>query len=166
MHDGQADPAAPPSRRGGRSDRIAAVVIFIVALFYIREAFSFRPFLRTEALGPATFPLVIGGMMLVLSIALFVNAFRGEIAEPAARRPLTQYAPPFVLWLLLLGYGLALRPAGYPAATGLFLFLSFLLLGVRQWWRALLYAAAFTAVSWYGFVALGVQLPVGDLFRP
>ena len=162
MLHGERDPVAGPFRRAGRSDRITAVVIFIGSALYLREALTFKPFLRTEPLGPATFPLLIGGMMLMLSVALFISSLRAEERPGAAW---TKYLPPLGFWVLLLAYGVVFQTLGYLLSTGLFLLLSLWLLGVRPWWRALLFAAIFTAASWYVFTALDVRLPRGEIFR-
>lgn len=146
----------------GSTDRIAAIVIFVVSAIYTRLGVTFKPFLRTEALGPATFPLLVGGMMLVLSAALFAASFRA----PVARRPAwAATMPALLLWVLLLGYSLAFDPLGFPLSTALFVFLALVLLRVRPWWRAALIAVAFALASWYAFVALDVRLPRGELFR-
>ena len=59
----------------GRGDRVAAIVIFIASAMYTRLAFTFRPFLRTEALGPATFPLLVGTLMLASSTVIIALAY-------------------------------------------------------------------------------------------
>lgn len=158
----EADPAAGRSATGRRGDRIAAVVIFVVSAIYTRLGLSFKPFLRTEALGPATFPLLVGGMMLVLSAVLFAGSFRAPAAQ---HPPWTTYAPAVLLWVLLLGYSLAFDPLGFPLSTALFVFLALRLLRVQPWWRAALIAAAFALVAWYAFTGLDVRLPRGELFR-
>lgn len=154
----------------GRSDRIAAVVIFALSAVYTRLAVTFRPFMRTEALGPATFPLLVGGLMLVCSAVLFAGTLRpapvGAGTRPAPPSPAWRtYLPAFALWALFLGYSLTFDSLGFPVSTAGFVFLAMLLLGVKPWWRALLVTVVFTAAAWYGFVGLGVRLPGGEMFR-
>ena len=155
----------------GRSDRVAAIVIFIASAMYSRLAFTFRPFLRTEALGPATFPLLVGTLMLACSTALLVASLRpvrtGAIpradgAPPAAGR---NYLPALVLWALLAGYSLLFDWLGFPLSTALFVFFAMLLLEVKPWWRAVILTAVFTAAAWYLFTTLDVRLPSGEIFR-
>ncbi|MDQ7819193.1 MAG: tripartite tricarboxylate transporter TctB family protein [Armatimonadota bacterium] len=158
----QGEPVARPGR-GGRSDRFAAVVIFLVSSLYIRYALTFQPpRFRSEALGPATFPLMIGGLMVVCSVLLFVESLRRAPEPPAAWR---RSLPALALWGLLLAYSVVLERLGFPLATALFLAPSFRLLGVRPWWRCLLYAVAVTAAAWYAFAALDVRLPRGEWWR-
>ncbi len=157
------EPVARPNRRGGRGDRFAAVLVFVVSALYVRFAVTFQPpFFRSEALGPATFPLMIGGMMLLLSTALFIESFR------AAARPTVGWAGiggALLLWAMLLGYALLFDPAGFILSTAAFLFGGLWLLGVRPWWKAALFAVLFTAATWYIFTLLDVRLPHGEWFR-
>ena len=157
-------PVARTLQRGGRSDRFAAVIIFIVSALYLRYAVTFQPrFFRSEALGPAAFPLMIGGLMLACSTILFAQSLRPTPTRTAARW--TQYVPALLLWLLLLGYGIMFDLLGFPLSTGLFVLGAMWLLGVRPWWKAVLYAAAFTVAAWYAFTTLDVRLPRGEWLR-
>lgn len=152
----------PAVRRVDRSDAGAAVVILLGAAVYVRKALTFRPFLRTEPLGPSTFPLLVGGMMLLLGAALLRSALRGGTPGPGGG--VARNWRSGALWGLVLLYALALTPLGFPLTTGLFLLLGFLVTGVRPV-RAVLLAFLLTAAMWYGFRLLGVRLTVGELFR-
>jgi hypothetical protein len=157
-------PVARTLQRGGRSDRFAAVIIFILSALYTRYAVTFQPrFFRSEALGPAAFPLMIGGLMLICSTILFIQSLGKVTAGQGTRW--AQYVPALVLWLLLLGYSITFDLLGFPLSTGLFVLGAFWLLGVRPWWKAVLYAAAFTVAAWYVFTTLDVRLPRGEWFR-
>lgn len=171
MNAASGDPVAPAAQ-AGRSDRVAAVVIFIVSALYTRLAFTFRPFLRTEALGPATFPLLVGVLMLVCSAALFATSPRtgrtgaGPRTHPTAPRATWKhYLPALILWALLAGYSLLFDWLGFPVSTALFVFLAMLLLEVKPWWRAAILTVVFTTAAWYLFTTLDVRLPGGDIFR-
>lgn len=151
-------------QRGGRSDRFAAVIIFILSAFYVRYAVTFQPrFFRSEALGPTAFPLMIGGLMLACSTILFIQSLRQGSSGQTGR--LAQYVPALVLWLLMLGYSITFDLLGFPVSTGLFLLGAFWLLGVRPWWKTVFYAVAFTVAAWYVFTTLDVRLPRGEWFR-
>jgi putative tricarboxylic transport membrane protein len=157
------EPAASPPVRGGRGDRFTAVLVFIVSAVYVRFAVTFQPpFFRSEALGPATFPLLIGGMMLVLSTVLFIQSFR---ASPGPAQSWAGIGAALALWFMLLGYNLLFDPAGFILSTAAFLFGGLLLLRVRPWWKALFFALLFTGATWYVFNVLDVRLPVGEWFR-
>lgn len=157
-------PVARTLQRGGRSDRVVAVIIFIVSALYLRYAVTFQPrFFRSEALGPATFPLMIGGLMLACSTMLFVQSLRKTTAVAAGHW--SQYAPALLLWLLLLAYSVMFDQLGFPLSTGLFVLGAMWLLGVRPWWMVVLYAAAFTVAAWYVFTTLDVRLPRGEWLR-
>jgi len=156
-------PAARPVRKGGRSDRLAAVIILAASALYVRYALTFQPpRFRSEALGPATFPLMIGGLMLVCAAWLFIQSLRGV---EAPRPPWTVYVPAVLLWVALLAYVLLFDLLGFPLSTALFLAAALRLLGVRPWWKVVLYTALFTAGLYYAFTALDVRLPHGEWLR-
>jgi len=156
-------PAARPPRRGGRSDRLAAAFIFAVSALYVRYALTFQPpRFRSEALGPATFPLMIGGFMLVCATWLFIQSFRAA-AGPRTLR--TAYLTAVALWAVLLGYVLLFDRLGFPLSTALFLAAALRLLGIRPWWKVALYTVLFTMGLYYAFTALDVRLPPGEWFR-
>lgn len=144
------------------SDRLAALVIIVGSVLYLLEARTFQPFLRAEPLGPATFPYLIGGMTLLLGTLLLISSFRQPrvVARSAATPTI-----PLVLWLLLAAYAVTFGRLGFPLSTAVFLSVSFRLLGVRPWGKAVLFGVLFTAAGWYGFGALGVRLPIGEVFR-
>lgn len=157
------EPVARPPARGGRGDRFTAVLVFTVSAIYVRYAFAFKtPFFRSEALGPATFPLMIGGMMLILSTVLFVQSFR---AAPRPSSEWTGAGAALALWAMLLVYNLFFDRAGYLLSTAAFLLGGLLLLRVRPWWKALFFALLFTGATWYLFNVLDVRLPAGEWFR-
>ena len=157
------EPAARPKERGGRSDRLAAVFLFLLSGLYVRYALTFQPpRFRSEALGPATFPLMIGGLMLICSTLLFVQSLRAPVKAAA---PWRAYLPALLLWAALLGYVLVFDPLGFLPATAAFLLAALAILGVRPWWKALLYAIAFTAALYAAFTVLDVRLPHGEWFR-
>lgn len=156
-------PAARPLVRGGRSDRLAAVVLFIVSGLYVRYALTFQPpRFRSESLGPATFPLMIGALMLICSTLLFVQSLRAPARAAASWRA---YLPALLLWAALLGYVLVFDPLGFLPATAVFLLTALAILGVRPWGKALLYAVLFTAGLYAAFTILDVRLPHGEWFR-
>ena len=158
------EPVPRPGARPGRGDRFAAVLIFIVSAIYVRYAVTFQPpFFRSEALGPATFPLMIGGMMLLLSTALFIQSFR------ATPQPVTMWSAvgaALALWAMLLVYVLLFDQAGFLLSTAAFLGGGFWLLGVRPWWKIALFAVIFTVATFYVFNLLDVRLPAGEWLRP
>ncbi|MDQ7844402.1 MAG: tripartite tricarboxylate transporter TctB family protein [Armatimonadota bacterium] len=156
-------PAARPLRQGGRSDRLAALIIFGISALYVRYALTFQPpRFRSEALGPATFPLMIGGLMLACSAWLFFQSFRPSDAH---RPTWAGYLTAAALWGLLLGYVLLFDRLGFPLSTALFLAAALRLLEIRPWWKVTLYTVIFTAGLYYAFSALDVRLPPGEWLR-
>jgi putative tricarboxylic transport membrane protein len=137
---------------------------------------------RGNAPGPGFFPelMAIAGVVVGLAIcgrALVTLRAQRRNAAPAdagrSRVPSASAQPETAGdWLrlaLLLGvsvaYVVALRPAGFMAASALFLALSLLILGERRILILLLVPAGLTAGVLFIFTSLlGLRLPAGTLF--
>jgi putative tricarboxylic transport membrane protein len=162
--DGVAHAAVPPARRGlpVTSDRVAAFVIFVVAVLYVREATTFRGATVADVVGPSAYPALVGSLAAVLAAIQFVRPRGGADGQPFWQ----QHGRPVLLAASLFAYTRALEPLGFVVSTFLYLAGSHLWLGERRPIRAVLLAAALTAVLWAVFDrALGLALPAGVLGR-
>lgn len=149
-----------------RHDTIAGVLIAAVCVAYLRGAQGFESPLVVDPLGPAAFPRILGWVGLLLAAALLASAWWGRAAaEGEEAAPIRRLVRPLLLFALLVGYALALEPAGYLPATLAFVVVSLLLLGEPAW-RGCVVAIGFSGGFYLLFAKiLKINLPAGTLFR-
>jgi hypothetical protein len=114
--------------------------------------------------GPGFFPLLVGGFLVLAAGGRLVQACTSGARPPGTdappRAPGTRRAA--VLTVLLVAYGLALKPLGFPLAIALFVLAAIRVFGYRRWAAAVAVAVGLTAASYVAFVAwLKVPLPMG-----
>jgi putative tricarboxylic transport membrane protein len=142
------------------ADRVAALLFLALVTVYGWQGSKFTAALQVDVVGPALFPRILAGFGLMLGLALLVRAPRREAeADTATAR---DHLIVLVPVLLLLGYAMALEPAGFPLATAVFLAVSFKYFGQPSWKGAILHSlvitAAVFALFYYG---LDLKLPLG-----
>lgn len=125
--------------------------------------------------GPGFFPTVIGVFLVATALGCLVQEIVGREpgdARPPAQPPSDHAAPraerrlhkTFQLIALLVAYGYALKPLGFPIAIFLFSAVAIRIFGYRRVVPTLAVAAAIAVVSHVVFVVwLKVALPVGLL---
>lgn len=142
------------------SDRVTAVLLLLLALWFGLEAWSYRAGDFTDNLGARAFPLAVTALLAPSALYLLFRAGPGS-DWPGAR-----------VWPVLavgvatfIGYGLLLEPLGFIVSTTLF-FIIFGVLFSATLWRSLLAGVIFSAALYAIFVwALGLYLPIGDLIE-
>lgn len=128
------------------------VVIGGFAMWYAQR-YSFG---TPRAMGPGFFPVVLGGILVVLG---------GMIALPALRRagPAVEVAPRTlaIVTAAILLFAVSLRPLGLVLATALAVLLASLAERGFPWPGRLVLAVALAGLMWLIFVVgLGMSLPV------
>ncbi|HEU5394565.1 MAG TPA: tripartite tricarboxylate transporter TctB family protein [Candidatus Methylomirabilis sp.] len=147
-------------------DRAAALVILAGAAAYFVGAWRLERPAMADPLGPAAFPLLLGGALLLLAVFLFFfpPAPEGETSQAAAAG-LGRFARPALVMALLLGNALTMPWLGYALSTFAFLLGALAVLGDKPWPRGLLFSLSFTAGLYLLFArVLHLTLPVGTLF--
>ena len=121
--------------------------------------------------GPRAFPLLIGGALTALGVALAVALFRGMRLEPEAGEDVDAEAAAdrrAMAWILagLVLAVLTIERLGFPVAAALVFALGARGFGSRGWLRNLGLGLALSVVTWWLFArGLGVSLPGGLLER-
>ncbi len=144
-------------------DQITAIVLFLFSAFVIEESLKMSLFAEF-APDYGFFPFWLGVLMAILSIMLFVDAWRRAVAlDTDAPFPGRQAFINVLIILSSLGvYAFLMEIAGYILDT---LLLVVLLLGVveRERWQTTLFAAVLITAGLYLIfqVALGISLPKG-----
>lgn len=145
------------------ADRFAAIVLFVVAVLYVREARTFHGLTVADVVGPSAYPIMIGGLMALLAVLQFV---RGKPAE-AGESFWTRHGRALLLIASLFAYILLLEPLGFLVSTFVYLTFSHLWLGERVWYRAVGIGLGITVGLWLLFDrTLDLRLPIGIFGLP
>lgn len=159
-------PEQPAQDRGGRRPDwpvlvIAAALAAVAAvLFWDASLLNVRGF--AARFGPAIFPRLIGGMLLILAVWTAIGAWRGETPEREADN-----LPP-IAWIVggLAAQMLLLTTAGFSIATGLLFAATVKAFGRGPLWRTIPIGIVFSFVIWVIFSqGLDLTLPAGPLER-
>lgn len=140
------------------ADRLAAVVILVVAVLYMRESTAFRGVTVADVVGPSAYPLLIGGLTALLTIVQFVRSSSQRVEAPFWKR----HGRALLLAAGLFAYTRLLEPLGFLVSTFLYLTLSHVWLGERSRLRAIGIGLGVTLGLWLLFDrTLDLRLPVG-----
>lgn len=148
-------------RRGRLTVSLLGVLL---SLGYLAEALNY-PLGTMAQPGPASYPLVIGALLLGASLSIGLEAYRSSSAEPAPwplgadRRRLA------AMTAASAGYVLALPLLGHLLSGTLIALVVLQVMGLPRWPLKIALALALGVGSYYLFaVVLGVPLPAGTLF--
>ena len=125
--------------------KIISLLFFIFSAFYLYTAYQIRVFSFDEdaAFNAKTFPIYLGyfGMFIAgLKIAL------PEKTSEEVDQQFLNYKKTLVLVLIMVIYGLTIRPVGFFLSTSLFLLSSYYFLGERRWLRMFMLSFPFVAI--------------------
>ena len=119
--------------------------------------------------GPAAVPVVVGGLLVIISVFLAVDVWRGGRGEPEGGEDveLTGRSDWQTIGLLVAAFAanaLLVESLGWPLSGAILFFGTAFALGSRHYVRDLAIALVLGVGSWYLFVlGLGISLPVGIL---
>lgn len=138
------------------SDRVAGLILVLLALLYGLQAQAFRVGFVADPVGPRAFPYLLAAALGILGVVLMARP-EGKPDWPPAR----VWGQLLAALASLLGYAWLLVPLGFVPATTLEVFLLCLLFGGAP--LQSLGAAAALSIAVYGLFdyALGLPLPLG-----
>jgi len=127
-------------------DRLGALLMLIFSSAYWYFAYDIRllPFQMNSAFHARTMPEVLGVLGVGLSLALLV--FPGSREPPDVRG--FHWGIGAVMLVLMVLYGLLVRPLGFIIATSLFLMGGYRALGERKPWLLLVASVPLVVVFW------------------
>jgi len=145
-------------------DRIASVVFLALGILVVVESQKISESAYGSQIGPSTFPLGLGIILIILSILLFIETIKHKttykILNEEKENNSLNYKRFFTIFIAALGYVFLLDKLGYLITTFLFLLIGFQTLEKGKWIPSIIIAAAFSGVIYYGFVnVLGGSLP-------
>jgi putative tricarboxylic transport membrane protein len=127
-------------------DRIGALLLLVFCLAYWYFVYDIRllPFQKTQAFHAATMPEALAVLGTVLSLALLV--FPGSDEAPAVRG--FKWGTGAAMLVLMVLYGLTVRPLGFIVSTSLFLIAGYAILGERRPLTLILASVPLVAIFW------------------
>ena len=141
-------------------DRATGAILFVFGLWFTWIGTTLKSSFVGDALGPGTFPVLLGVLLCVLSILLILKPEEGY-TWPHPRGWLRIG----LVTLSLLAYAYVIEPLGYILATTLEMFALSLIFGgprLRSLAASLVFSAALFVLFFY---ILDLRLPTGDIFE-
>jgi len=125
--------------------KIISLLFFIFSAFYLYTAYQIRVFSFDEnaAFNAKTFPIYLG------YFGMFIAALKIVLPEKASEevdQKFLNYKKTLILVLIMVAYGLIIRPVGFFLSTSLFLISSYYFLGERRWLRMFMLSFPFVAI--------------------
>ena len=154
----------------GRSELGVALFLGVVGLVVIASA-ALLPESRIARgpVGQEAVPLVVGGLLVVVSIVLALDVIRGGRGEPEGGEDIelgggTDWRTIGLLATAFVANALLIEPLGWPISGAILFWGSAFALGSRHYVRDAVIAVVLGVGSWYLFVlGLNTSLPVGIL---
>jgi putative tricarboxylic transport membrane protein len=152
--------------RSWRGPRAWGLLLLGLAIAVLAATTAIRSPEGYAVTGPRFAPLVVGIFLAILAVLFLARTLIRpdvELAERAAREQRgTDWAPPALVVVALLGYALLMEPLGYVVATTLFFPVVARVLGSRAPARDVIAGLVLGAVLYVAFTQfLGVDLPAG-----
>ena len=125
--------------------KIISLLFFIFSAFYLYTAYQIRVFSFDEnaAFNAKTFPIYLG------YFGMFIAGLKIVLPEKTSEevdQKFLNYKKTLILILIMVAYGLTIRPVGFFLSTSLFLILSYYFLGERRWLRMFMLSFPFVAI--------------------
>ena len=125
--------------------KIISLLFFIFSAFYLYTAYQIRVFSFDEnaAFNAKTFPIYLGYFgMFIAGLKIILPEKTSEEVD----QKFLNYKQTLILVLIMVAYGIAIRPVGFFLSTSLFLISSYYFLGERRWLRMFMLSFPFVAI--------------------
>lgn len=128
------------------NDRIGGVLllVFSVAYGFLTFEIPLLPFQAQAAFTARTMPEALSVLGIVLSLVMIIKP--SSDARPDVAGFL--WGRGAIICLVMVIYGLTVRPGGFLISTSLFLMAGILILGERRWWLVLLASIPVVVFFW------------------
>jgi putative tricarboxylic transport membrane protein len=154
----------------GRSEYGVALFLGALGLLVIVSALLLpESRIARGPVGPAAVPILVGGLLVIVSVFLALDIKRGGRGEPEGGEDIelgggTDWRTVALLAAAFLSNAFLIEPLGWPISGAILFWGSAFALGSRHYVRDAAIALALGVGSWYLFVlGLGISLPVGIL---
>ncbi|MBU2959998.1 tripartite tricarboxylate transporter TctB family protein [Citreicella sp. C3M06] len=160
-HDGRSD-ATPGGYANQRrpGELIFGAVLVIASLVLLWEAYGISGFDQLSA--PGSVPMATTGVMAISAIVIFFRDLRrSRVANETLSRDILP-GKVIVVALLLIGFGIALKPVGFLPTSAVFLIATVRMLGRRGWVWTLSVSLGTLLLVWFVFrIVFTVLIPAG-----
>jgi putative tricarboxylic transport membrane protein len=154
----------------GRSEYGVALFLGALGLLIIVSALLLpESAIARGPVGPAAVPVLVGGLLVVVSVFLALDVRRGGRGEPEGGEDIelgggTDWRTVALLTVAFLSNAFLIEPLGWPISGAILFWGCAFALGSRHYVRDAAIALVLGVGSWYLFVlGLGISLPVGIL---
>ena len=142
------------------AERSGALIILLLGIGYLWEAFAMQVVSIGDPLGPKAFPIFLGALMSLLGISLLIKPEKGANARLFGKTSLGA----IILAGILAVYGFGIEWIGYPIATVIFLLVATRILGERSWITGILLSVGLSIGVFALFtLVLDIRLPLGPI---
>ena len=163
--------AAPGgAKEQGRSELGVALFLGALGLLVIVQALLLpESRIARGPVGPAAVPVVVGGLLLVVSVFLAIDVWRGGRGEPEGGEDIelgggTDWRTVLMLAVAFIANALLIEPLGWVFSGAILFWGAAFALGSRHWIRDAVIAVVLSIGTWYVFaLGLGIVLPPGIL---
>jgi putative tricarboxylic transport membrane protein len=154
----------------GRSEYGVALFLGALGLLVIVSALLLpESAIARGPVGPAAVPVLVGGLLVIVSFFLALDVKRGGRGEPEGGEDIelgggTDWRTVGLLAAAFLSNAFLIEPLGWPLSGAILFWGCAFALGSRHYVRDAAIALVLGVGSWYLFVlGLGISLPVGVL---
>lgn len=160
-HDGSSD-ATPGGYENQRrpGELIFGGFLVLASLVMLWEAYGISGFDKLSA--PGSVPMATTAVMVVSAIVIFLKDMRlTRVAGETVSRDILPVKV-LIVALLLVGYGIALKPVGFLPTSAVFLIVCVKMLGHRGWGWTLAVSLGSLLIVWLVFrIVFTVLIPAG-----
>jgi putative tricarboxylic transport membrane protein len=158
------------TREQGRSEFGVALFLGALGVLVVVSALLLpESRIARGPVGPAAVPVVVGLLLVVTSVFLAVDVWRGGRGEPEGGEDVeltggSDWRTVAMLAVAFVANALLIEPLGWPVSGAILFWGSAFALGSRHPVRDLVIAVVLSVGTWYLFdLGLGIALPVGVL---
>jgi putative tricarboxylic transport membrane protein len=153
--------------QGGKSELTFVGSLFLLGALVFWDTWHTELPQLNLTISPRLFPFAISGLLMALSIALFISVLRGNVATPEGADPnspiqKTDFKTFGIVLASLLAYLVLIERGGFIIAASITFFGVTVVFDNKKHGRAAIFGTIFITIVYLSFTRfLNVQLPAG-----
>ncbi|KGR73752.1 tripartite tricarboxylate transporter TctB family protein [Ureibacillus sinduriensis] len=146
-------------------DKISGVVFLVISILFITGSLQISGSAYGSAVGPKTYPLILGIILGLLSLRLIYETFKKNTESQKNEKPQMKYKNLGIILISAILYITLLEIIGFVLSTFLFLLVAFQVMEKGKIISSIIIAAVFSIGVYLMYVnLLGGTLPKFSLF--